>query len=39
VENEVYGNYTAIGCHLSNAAYFAKAPAVWDSASKSIRTA
>jgi predicted dehydrogenase len=38
VENEVFGSNAAIGCHLSNASYFAKAPAVWDSASKSIKT-
>ena len=38
VENEVFGSYAAIGCHLSNASYFAKGPAVWDSASKSIKT-
>lgn len=39
VENEVFGNYAAIGCHLSNGSYFAKAPAVWDPASKSVKTA
>ena len=38
VENEVFGNNTAIGCHLSNTAFFAKMPAVYDAASKSIKT-
>jgi predicted dehydrogenase len=37
VENEVFGNYAAIGCHLSNHSYFQKTPAVWDAASKTIR--
>ena len=30
VENEIFGNNAAIGCHLSNYAYFNKAIAVWD---------
>jgi predicted dehydrogenase len=36
VENEVFGNNAAIGCHLANYAYFNKAVAVWDAASKKI---
>jgi predicted dehydrogenase len=36
VENEVFGNNAAIGCHLSNFAYFNKAIAVWDSGAKKI---
>ena len=36
VENEVFGNHAAIGCHLANFAYFNKAVAVWDPASKKI---
>ena len=36
VENEVFGNNAAIGCHLANFAYFNKAVAVWDPASKKI---
>src|SRR5579863_5860311 len=35
-ENEVFGNNAAIGCHLANFAYFNKAVAVWDAASKKI---
>jgi predicted dehydrogenase len=35
-ENEVFGNNAAIGCHLANFAYFNKAVAVWDPASKKI---
>ena len=37
-ENEVFGGNTAIGCHMSNTAYFAKQPAVWDAAGKKITT-
>jgi hypothetical protein len=36
VENEVFGNNAAIGCHLSNFAYFNKDVAVWDAAAKKI---
>jgi predicted dehydrogenase len=36
VENEVFGNNAAIGCHLSNFAYFNKDVAVWDPAAKKI---
>ena len=38
VENQVFGNNAAIGCHLSNQAYFSKQPAVWDASAKQIRT-
>jgi predicted dehydrogenase len=38
VENEVFGNHAAIGCHLANYSYFNKAVAVWDEgASKIVR--
>jgi len=38
VENEVFGNNAAIGCHLANYSYFNKAVAVWDEgASKIVR--
>ena len=30
VENEVFGNNAAIGCHLANFSYFNKTVAVWD---------
>jgi len=36
VENEVFGNHAAIGCHLSNFAYANKAVAVWDASSNKI---
>ena len=40
VENEVFGNIAALtGCHLSNYSYFNKSIAVWDAASKSIKSA
>jgi predicted dehydrogenase len=36
VENEVFGNNAAIGCHLANYAYFNKSVAVWDPGAKKI---
>jgi predicted dehydrogenase len=36
VENEVFGNNAAIGCHLANFSYFNRAAAVWDPSSKKI---
>ncbi len=36
VENEVFGNNAAIGCHLANYSYFKKTPAVWDASAKKI---
>ena len=36
VENEVFGNHAAIGCHLANYSYFNKAVAVWDQAASKI---
>ena len=36
VENEVFGNHAAIGCHLANFAYFNQAIAVWDEGSRKI---
>ena len=36
VENEVFGNHAAIGCHLANYSYFKKTVAVWDGAAKKI---
>jgi predicted dehydrogenase len=35
-ENEIFGNHAAIGCHLSNFAYFNKCIAVWDESQKKI---
>jgi hypothetical protein len=37
VENEVFGNHAAIGCHLANYSYFKNTTATWDEASKTIR--
>ena len=36
VENEVFGNNAAIGCHLANYSYFNKRPAIWDATAKKI---
>ena len=36
VENEVFGNNAAIGCHLANYAYFNKKIATWDAGAKKI---
>jgi predicted dehydrogenase len=37
VENEDFGNNTAIGCHLANYAYFKNTIATWDANTKTIR--
>jgi predicted dehydrogenase len=37
VEDPVFGNHTAIACHMANYSYFNKTAAVWDEGSKSIR--
>ena len=36
VENEVFGNNAALGCHLANYAYFNKKIATWDAKAKKI---
>ena len=36
VENEIFGNNAAIGCHLSNFAYFNNCVAVWDEKNKKL---
>jgi predicted dehydrogenase len=38
VENEVFANHAAIGCHLANYAYFSKTIAIWDPGAKKIRS-
>ena len=38
VENEVFGHNTAIGCHMSNTAYFSRKAVVWDATSKDIKS-
>jgi predicted dehydrogenase len=35
-ENEIFANHAAIGCHLSNFAYFNNSVAVWDEGQKKI---
>ncbi len=37
VEDEVFGNHAAIGCHLANYSYFHKTIAVWDAATQTIK--
>ncbi len=37
VENELFGNHAAIGCHLANYAYFKNTVATWDANAKMIR--
>jgi predicted dehydrogenase len=37
-ENEVFGHNTAIGCHMSNQSYFTKTVAVWDPATRKIKS-
>jgi len=37
VEDEVFGNNAAIGCHLANYSYFHRSVATWDVATKSIK--
>jgi hypothetical protein len=37
VENQVFGNHAAIGCHLANYSYFHRSIATWDAAAKTIR--
>jgi predicted dehydrogenase len=36
VENEVFGNNAALGCHLANYSYFNKRPAMWDASARKI---
>ncbi|MGD0829817.1 MAG: Gfo/Idh/MocA family oxidoreductase [Terracidiphilus sp.] len=37
VEDEVFGNNAAIGCHMANHSYFNRTVATWDAASKTIK--
>jgi len=37
VEDEVFGNHTAIGCHMANQSYFSRAAVCWDAASHEIK--
>ncbi len=38
LEDEVFGNNTAIACHMANHSYFNRTPAVWDAESKTIKS-
>ena len=38
IENEVFGSYTAIGCHMSNYAYFQRRAAVWNGEANRIQS-
>ena len=38
LEDEVFGNNAAIACHMANHSYFNHAAAVWDPASKTIKS-
>ncbi len=38
VEDPVFGNNTAIGCHLANYSYFNKSAAVWDESARAIKS-
>ena len=37
VEDEVFGNHAAIGCHMANYSYFHRTIATWDAATKTIK--
>jgi hypothetical protein len=37
VEDEIFGNNAAIGCHMANYSYFHRAIAEWDGATKAIK--
>ena len=38
VEDEVFGNNTAIACHMANHSYFKRSVATWDAESKTIKS-
>lgn len=38
VEDAVFGNHAAIGCHMANQSYFRKRQVYWDAASHSIKS-
>ena len=39
VEDEVFGNHTAIGCHMANQSYFNRTAVVWDGATGQVKNA
>jgi predicted dehydrogenase len=38
VQDAVFGNHAALGCHMANESYFRSAPVRWDEASGTIKT-
>jgi hypothetical protein len=38
LEDEVFGNNTAIACHMANHSYFHRAASAWDAESKTIKS-
>jgi predicted dehydrogenase len=38
VEDEIFGNNAAIGCHMANHSYFRRTVATWDAATKTIKS-
>ena len=38
VEDAVFGNHTAIACHMANESYFRKRQVFWDAAAKTVRS-
>jgi predicted dehydrogenase len=38
VEDAVFGNHTAIACHMANESYFRKKPVFWDADSQSVKS-
>jgi hypothetical protein len=38
IEDPVFGNNTAIACHMANAAYFRKRIVQWDGVAREIRS-
>jgi predicted dehydrogenase len=38
VQDAVFGNNAALGCHMANESYFRKTPVYWDSASQTIKS-
>lgn len=38
VEDAVFGNGTALGCHMSNYSYFHKTAAIWDGSTRKIKS-
>jgi predicted dehydrogenase len=38
IENEEFGNHAAIACHMANQSYFDRSIAIWDAATKKIKS-